>query len=67
MMKQEDQIENDGRGQLQDGQNPDDQSEKHTKQNHGLQVIVFSKYFDVIEELQDWGTPIVLCMLTPGD
>jgi hypothetical protein len=41
MVEQEDQIKNDGKQKLQNGQNPDDQREQHTEEDQCAEIVLF--------------------------
>jgi hypothetical protein len=58
-MEQEDQVKNNSRGQFQNRQDPDHQSEQHTEQNHRLEIIFLCKNLHIVEELQDLRGSIV--------
>lgn len=67
-MEQENQVKNDGRGQFQNRQDPNHQSEQHTEQDHGLEIIFLCENLHVVEELQDLrGSVVFRCIFAAWD
>jgi hypothetical protein len=52
-VEEEQDVEQDGEDEEKHREDPDDESEKHTRQNEGLAVIIFGDELDLLEELGD--------------